>query len=62
MYTNRDYSQHEIDHILNELLEIQRSRFNDTEIIYLETLQKMGKISNEDRDHIIAIYDRVRDN
>ena len=59
---NNDYNQNEIDLMLNELLTVQAARFNKFEILYFETLQKMDKVSNGDRDRLVSIYDRVRDN
>ena len=58
---NRDYNQVEVDIILDELLTIQVTRFNKTEIRYLETLSKMETISHDDRDHIVDTYNRVKD-
>ena len=54
-----DYSQNEINTIINELLGIHKAKLMVWEIGALERMQIPDKISQLERDWLIAIYDRI---
>lgn len=55
-----DYSQKELDNIIDELLNIHIAKLKTIEIIFLNQVHH-SEIANEYRDTVIAIYDRLRD-
>ena len=58
-----DYSQTEIDNMINELLIDHISKLKEPEIKFIDHLYFVlkNKISQEQRDKLIKLYDGVRD-
>jgi hypothetical protein len=55
-----DYSQQELDNIIDEILNVHIGKLKTLEIIFLNQIHH-SKIKDEDRDTIVAMYDRMRD-
>ena len=54
-----DYSQLEIDNIIREINLIYYSKLKPEEIQFMDQLSFCGKISQEQRDILIKIYDAI---
>lgn len=54
-----DYSQIEIDNIVNELMDIHISKLKPEEIYFLDMLSIQDKINQEQRDILIKLYDSI---
>ena len=54
-----NYSQEEIDNIIETLLSEHRSKLKSVEIAWLECLKDCEQINQATRDILISLYDRV---
>ena len=54
-----DYSQLEIDTIINELLDLGRSSLKAEEIYFIEACQDKDKLDQAERDKLIKLYDAI---
>jgi len=57
-----DYSEEEIKNIIDELSTTYALKLKVIEHVFLNMLRELKRITNDDRDTLISIYDRVRDN
>lgn len=55
---NNDYSQIELDNIIEELLTVHDSKLKCIEYLFLKQKQHEN-LNQEDRDTIISMYDRM---
>lgn len=56
---NRDYSQIEIDNIIEELMTVHHCKLRVEEIEFLTGLTVQHTISNNQRDTLIKLYDAI---
>lgn len=56
---NKDYSQAEIDSMVNTLLNEHQDKLKHQEIVFLECARDIQRLSDEDYDVLRSMYDRM---